>query len=86
MKDKEKSLPADPKLSELFDYFAVQGGVQVVPMTLSEAPDDTRLLLCIRGHHETASLIFAELWSRIEELSAIEKQHAANDGPRIVTS
>lgn len=81
----QKKLPDDPTLSELFTYFMDENAVRVVPLTVKEDPTDTRLALLIAGDMETASVIFAELWSRIEELSAIEKQQEANAGPRLIT-
>ena len=77
----KKPLPADPLVSELFQYFDMEGaGVRVAPVTIQEDPQDTRLLFLVRGEHTTASLIFAALYERLEELSAVEQQQEANRG------
>lgn len=81
MAEEEKTLPSDPKLSELFEYYDIEGGfVRVVPLTVQEDERDTRLMLLVRGDVQTASLIFSEVWDRIIELSQIEQQQEANRG------
>lgn len=84
----EQGLTEDKTIHELFEFFKPEPGhVQLVPMTIKEDPEDTRLLLLIRGGLETSSVIFAELMSTIRELSDLEKQAEAakENGPRIIT-
>ena len=86
MTDEEVKEPLgeDPTLSELFDQLLLpESGVNVRPLSLQQDEDDTRLLICIRGHHGTASFIMAEVMSKIQELFDLQEQQEASDAPRI---
>lgn len=81
MTEEEKTLPSDPKLSELFSYYGIEeGGCRVVPLTVNEDPADTQLILLVRGEHQLASVIFSELWSRLNEMTQQAAQQEANRG------
>lgn len=83
-----KKLTSDSTVNELFEFFDVEGAVACVPITIQETPDDTRLVMLVRGEHDTASLLFAALMERIQELADLEAQQDAlqDDEPRIITS
>jgi len=81
----EPTLPEDPRLSELFEFYREEGMVRVVPMTVKEDPTDTRLLLLVTGDIETSSVIFAQLYQAVTDLADIQAQQEANDESRIIT-
>ena len=77
----KQPLPSNPTMDELFTYFDLdEAPVRVAPITIKEDPEDTRLLMLVRGEQGTASFIFAELYNRIVELSQLEQQQEANRG------
>ena len=75
-------------LNEFFEYFdRGENAVQVVPMTIKQQTDDTRLAIFIHGEHEAASVIMAELMTKIDELFDLQAQAEATIEPesRIIT-
>lgn len=75
-------------LNEFFEYFdRGENAVQVVPMTIKQQEDDTRLAIFIHGKHEDASVIMAELMTKIDELFDLQLQAEASSEPesRIIT-
>jgi hypothetical protein len=79
-------LPEDPLISQVFEFIDLSAGaVQVMPVTVAQAPDDTRLALFIRGEHDTASIIFAKLMGEIQDLFDMQQQADADDNQTIVT-
>ena len=78
-------LPEDPLISQVFEFIDLSGGaVQVMPVTVAQDEDDTRLALFIRGEHETASIIFAKLMSEIQDLFDFQQQAKADADPTIL--
>lgn len=76
-------------LNEFFEFFdRGENAVQVVPMTIKQQQDDTRLAIFIRGEHEAASVIMAELMTKIDELFDMQAQVEASreSEPSIITS
>lgn len=62
-------------LNEFFDFFdRGENAVQVIPVTVKEQEDDTRLCIFIHGEHQTSSTLFACLMEKVEELYAIAAQ------------
>ena len=83
------SLNPEQSVNEFFEYFERgENAVQVVPITIKQQSDDTRLMLMVRGEHEAASVIFAEVMSRVDELSALQAQAEAENEHKsgIITS
>jgi len=84
-----EKLTPEATVRDTFEFFeGAEAGVQVVPVTYQQTPDDTRLAIFIRGEHEAASVIMAELMMRLGELSDLEKQMEASREPepsRILT-
>lgn len=75
-------------INEFFEFFdRGENAVQVVPMTIKQQQDDTRLAIFIHGEHEAASVIMAELMTKIDELFDMQAQVEASRGsePRILT-
>lgn len=85
----EPTLSKDPRLSELFDFIKTDEGVRVLPVTVRQDADDTRLFIAIQGSHETASTIMAQLMAHIDELHDLAAQEEARQSeqrkPEIVT-
>ncbi len=76
-------LSPESTLRDCFDYFdgveGELGAVQVVPVTIKQQSDDTQLCIFIKGDHATASVIMAELMTKVDELFAYSKQADAID-------
>jgi predicted TIM-barrel fold metal-dependent hydrolase len=85
MTDTKQPLSEDPTLSELFEFYREEGMVRVVPMTVKEDPADTRLLLLVQGDVETASVIFAQVYSAVTDLADLQAQQEAANESRIIT-
>jgi len=85
----QEKLSPENTLNEFFEFFdRGEGAVQVVPITIKQQQDDTRLAILVRGEHDTASVIFAELMTRIDELFDMQAQVEASreqETSRIVT-
>ena len=75
-----QKITPESTLQEAFDYYdaADQEGVQVIPLTIKQQSDDTRLAIFIKGEHQTASVIMAELMMKIEELFDMTQQAEAS--------
>lgn len=72
-------------VNEFFEFFdRGENAVQVVPITIKQQEDDTRLAIFIAGEHEAASAIMAELMTRIGELSDMQAQVEASREPESV--
>lgn len=70
----EKMTPENT-INEFFEFFERgESAVQVVPMTIKQQQDDTRLAIFIHGTHEGASAIMSELMIRVEELFDMQSQ------------
>ncbi len=84
-----KKLSPETTLSDAFEFFtaAEDGGVQVAPVTIKQQSDDTRLAIFIRGEHGMASVIMAELMTKIDELFDYSQQSDASSAkkPTIIT-
>ena len=74
-----EKLTPEATVRDTFEFFSASenGGVQVAPVTYQQAPDDTRLAIFIRGEHEAASVIMAELMTRLNELADLQQQAEA---------
>lgn len=75
-------------INEFFEFFdRGENAVQVVPMTIKQQSDDTRLAIFIHGEHEAASVIMAELMTKIEELfdSQAQMEASVESESRIIT-
>lgn len=75
-------------LNEFFEFFDREdNAVQVVPVTVKQQEDDTRLAIFIHGEHEAASVIMSELMIRIDELFDLQAQAEASveSESRIIT-
>ena len=78
-KEEGSGLDEHSTITEVFDFLEVpEGGVQVVPVTISQNQVDTRLAIFIRGDHEIASIIMAKLMVEIDDLCDLAEQRAAN--------
>ena len=81
-------LTPENTMNEIFEYLdRGENAVQVVPMTIKQQEDDTRLAIIIHGEHQAASVIMAELMTKIDELFDMQAQMEAEVEPesRIVT-
>ena len=73
------SLTPENTVNEFFEFFERgENAVQVVPITIKQQEDDTRLAIFVRGNHEAASVIFAELMTRVDELFDMQAQVEAS--------
>lgn len=75
-------------INEFFEFFdRGEASVQVVPITIKQQEDDTRLAIFIHGKHAESSVIMAELMTRIDELFDLQAQAEATVEPesRIIT-
>jgi len=76
-------LSPESTIRDCFDYFdgteGQPGAVQVVPVTIKQQTDDTQLCIFIKGDHSTASVIMAELMTKVDELFAYSQQAEAPD-------
>lgn len=71
-------------LDEVFNYIDMSaGGVNVRPVSLDNDPKDTRLAIFIRGEHQTASFIMAQLMTEIQNLYDQQAQMEATEKPLI---
>lgn len=69
-------------LNEFFEFFERgDNAVQVVPVTVKQQSDDTRLAIFIHGEHEAASTIMAALMLKIDELFDLQAQAEATSEP-----
>lgn len=85
MSDEIKTeLTRDTTIDELFNYVAVEQGVNVLPITWRQDPNDTQLMLVVQGDHDTASIIFANLMMTIEDLMELSEQAPPEDEPSII--
>lgn len=76
----EESMKLTPEntLTEFFEYFdRGENAVQVVPITIKQQDDDSRMVILVRGKHDMASVIFAELMTRVDELFDMQAQMEA---------
>ncbi len=81
----EKELSEESSINELFEALILpDGGANVRPITLQQDELDTRMMILIRGKHETASYIMAQIMSAIQELFDLQEQEVAADTPRII--
>lgn len=77
--DGEPRLSADPRLSELFEFMNVDAEqMGVLPVSVQQQKDDTRLLIAIRGEHETASFLMANLMTAINDMHGLAEQERAS--------
>jgi len=84
----KQKLTPENTVNEFFEYFdRGENAVQVVPVTIKQQQDDTRLAVFVKGEHDAASVIFAEIMTRIDELFDLQAQAEAQREPesRIVT-
>lgn len=72
-------LTPESTLRDCFDFFDGDGNVQVVPFTVKQDADDTQLCIFIKGDHGTASVIMAELMTKVDELFAYSQQAGATN-------
>lgn len=84
------SEPLTPEntVNEFFEFFdRGEAAVQVVPITIKQQEDDTRIMLLVKGKHEEASVIFAEIMTTVGELFDLQEQAEASVEPesRIIT-
>lgn len=78
-------LTPESTINDVFEFLAGAGegqGVQVVPITFKEQEDDTRLGIFIKGEHETASIIMAELVTTVQNLFELQQQAEATADER----
>jgi hypothetical protein len=77
---KEKvGLTQDSTIAELFEALhKPDGGANVRPITLQETDDDTRMVVIIRGSHEVASFVMAEVMSHVQDLFDAQEQAEAS--------
>ena len=62
-------------IAEFFDFFdRGDAMVQVVPVTLSEADNDTRLGIFIHGDKAVASAIMAQLMTTVDHMNDLAEQ------------
>ena len=82
-----EKLSPESTIAECFAFLNGGEGCQVVPVTVKEQSDDTQLAIFIKGNREMASVIMAELMTRIEELFDLSEQAQAskNDESTIIT-
>jgi hypothetical protein len=83
----ELSLEEIKHIDQIFEFFDIEDGqgARVAPVTYSQAPTDTRLAIFIRGEHQLASIIMAELMSKLQDLSDIDKQTRQAEEKRVIT-
>ena len=83
--EKTSGLSQESTLKELFDFIAVNEGVNVMPVKIKQDEHDTRLLIVIQGHRDTASVILAQLMTVIQDMfDTSEQAEVERDKPRIV--
>ncbi len=81
-------LTPENTVNEYFEFFdRGEAPVQVVPITIKQQTDDTRLAIFIHGEHELASIIMAELMTKIDDLFDAQAQAEASveSKSRIIT-
>jgi hypothetical protein len=82
--EKGNGLSKDSTVNDVFEFLDLTGGgVRVVPLTIDQDEKDTRLLMVIRGEHNTASTIQALLMEKVQELFDLQTQAEASEKPRI---
>lgn len=77
MMNEERPLSTNPTLQELFDFIQVDEGVRVLPVTVRQTQEDTRLFIAIQGEHEMASFMMAELMAHVNNLYDLSQQAIA---------
>ena len=71
-------LSPESTINEVFEFFDMDGcGLRVIPLTIKQQDDDTRLAIFLKGDHELTSVMMAELMTRIDELHDLAAQGAA---------
>ncbi len=81
-------LTPENTVNEFFEFFdRGDNSVQVVPITIKEQSDDTRLAIFIHGAHEPSSVIMAALMACVNELFELQEQSEAEieSESRIIT-
>ena len=61
-------LSPESSVNDVFDFIDAGDGLRVIPLTVKQQEDDTRLAIFIKGEHGIASMMMAELMLRIEEM------------------
>lgn len=83
MTKEQTPLSEESSINELFEAIQLsEAPTRVVPVSLTQNEKDTRMLIIIRGEHETASAIMAEIMSKVQELFDVQEQviaSASND-------
>lgn len=82
------SLTPESTIREVFEFLdRGDNAVQVAPMTIKQQSDDTQLAIFVHGQHEQASIIMAELMTKVDELFELQLQAeaAVESESRIVT-
>ena len=68
-------LTPESTINEVFEFFDMEGaGLRVIPITIKQQADDTRLAIFLKGEHEITSVMMAELMTRIDELHDLAAQ------------
>lgn len=72
-------LGPDSTLRELFDEIEVAEGVNVVPVSLTNADDKiARMMVCVCGNSKEANLVLANLMAYVDQMHAAAEQARAN--------
>lgn len=82
-------LTPESTINEVFEFLnRGENAAQVVPVTIKQQSDDTRLAIFIKGEHQSASTIMAELMTRVDELFDLSAQAEAEEDVKspIITS
>ena len=81
-------LTPESTITEVFERFEVEdGAMRVLPVTIKQQADDTRLAIFIKGEHDIASMMMAELMLRVEEMHdlAAQGEATADEKSTIIT-
>ena len=81
-------LSPESSVNDVFDFIDAGDGLRVIPLTVKQQEDDTRLAIFIKGEHGIASMMMAELMLRIEEMHDLAEQGQATKdaAPTIITA
>jgi hypothetical protein len=82
IEEEKPGLTMESSLNDLFKALMLpEAGANVRPITLQESDDDTRMIIIIRGEHQTASFVMAEVMSHVQDL--FDQQEQAEASPII---
>ncbi len=79
-KTASNGLSQNSSLREVFEFVDLpEGQMNIMPITVKQDEEDTRLAIFIRGPHDEASMVMAKLIGDVQDLFDKVEQKAATE-------